>query len=290
MPVEDITHGSECRVFLPIRNLPFEISNQSQCCLIDGGFLELVRLGIRAWDDPAILETIDAYDLLLKVVTPSGPGWYRYNNDGYGEKSDSSPFDGAGIGRLWSFITGERGHYELAAGRSADLYIRTMENFANESGMIPEQVWDQQPIPEKDLWPGRPTGSAAPLVWAHAEYLKLLRSRRDGQVFGLPNEVRLRYAVAQTKTNLVIWKPNHRVRAIRSEQPLRLEVYEPAFLHWTRDNWVTVQHEPMESLEDRVFFKEFPSGFFTAGRTLQFTFFWPETNRWEGQDYSLGLV
>ena len=68
-------------------------------------------------DDPRILNTIKVIDALLRVKLPNGPGWYRYNCDGYGEHEDGSPFDGTGIGRPWPLLAGERAHYELAAGR-----------------------------------------------------------------------------------------------------------------------------------------------------------------------------
>lgn len=175
-------HLPECRVFLPIRNLPPEATySQSQCCVVDGGFLELVRLGLRAPDDPHILKTLPVWDGLCRRDTPCGPAWYRYNGDGYGEHEDGSPFDGSGRGRLWPLLTGERGHYELAAGRDPLPYIRAMECFANEGGLLAEQVWDDGPRA------GRGTGSATPLVWAHAEYVRLLRSRRDGAVFDRPD-------------------------------------------------------------------------------------------------------
>ncbi|MEO8650233.1 MAG: ABC transporter permease, partial [Acidobacteriota bacterium] len=80
-----------------------------------------------------------------------GPGWRRYNHDGYGEKSDGSAFDGAGEGRCWPILTGERGHYELAAGRDPMPFIETMEKFANEGGMLPEQLWDADDLPDKKL-------------------------------------------------------------------------------------------------------------------------------------------
>ena len=123
-------------------------------------------------------------DALLRVDTPSGPAWHRYNDDGYGEHEDGSPFDGIGIGRAWPLLTGERAHYELAAGRRREALrlLNALESFANEGGMIPEQVWEAEDIPERELYGGRPSGSAMPLVWAHAEYIKLRRSLCDGTV------------------------------------------------------------------------------------------------------------
>ena len=61
-----------------------------------------------------------------------------------------------------------------------------METFANGGGLLPEQVWDCDDIPERELFRGRPAGSAMPLVWAHAEHIKLLRSLREGRVFDMP--------------------------------------------------------------------------------------------------------
>ena len=81
--------------------------------------LALVRFGLRSADDPRILDTVEVIDALLKTETATGPVWHRYNDDGYGEHEDGAPFDGTGIGRGWPLLTGERAHYELAAGRTA---------------------------------------------------------------------------------------------------------------------------------------------------------------------------
>ncbi|HEX4619177.1 MAG TPA: glycoside hydrolase family 15 protein, partial [Steroidobacteraceae bacterium] len=135
-------------------------------------FLQLVRFGLRRADDPLILASVRLADALLKVDTPAGPSWHRYNGDGYGEHEDGSAYDGTGCGRPWPLLTGERGHYEIAAGRDPLPLIMAMLRMASPGGMLPEQVWDAEPIPARGLEPGRPTGGAMPLVWAHAEYIK----------------------------------------------------------------------------------------------------------------------
>jgi glucoamylase len=157
--------------------------------------LALVRFGLRAADDPRIVNTVRVIDSLLKVETPHGPCWRRYNHDGYGEYDDGSPFDGTGIGRAWPLLTGERAHYELAAGHEdeARRLMKTMEAFTSDGGMIPEQIWDSPDIPERSLFFGKPSGSGMPLVWAHAEYIKLSRSIRDGKVFDMPPAAARRY-------------------------------------------------------------------------------------------------
>ncbi len=163
--------------------------------------LALVRFGLRAADDPRIMSTVRVIDAVLKVETPSGPCWRRYSHDGYGEHEDGSPFDGTGIGRAWPLFTGERAHFELAAGRetAARSLLQGMQAMAGDTGLLPEQIWDAVAIPHMDLYPGRPSGSARPLVWAHAEHLKLMRSLQDGRVFDMPPQTVSRYLKGEDK-------------------------------------------------------------------------------------------
>jgi glucoamylase len=159
--------------------------------VLDGGFLELVRFGLKRPSEQAITETIEEYDQIIRRQTPKGPGYYRYNYDGYGEKADGGDYDGCGKGRLWPLLTGERGHYELAlAGgdpAAADLYIETMENFANAGRMLAEQVWD---VDSGTYQKGEGTGSATPLAWSHAEYIRLLRSKQEQKIMDTPAVVK----------------------------------------------------------------------------------------------------
>jgi glucoamylase len=180
---------------IAIRNRPLVDSVGMAEKVVSPDALALVRFGLRAADDPRILNTVTVIDSLLKCDFPSGPSWYRYNGDGYGEHEDGSPFDGTGLGRPWPLLTGERAHYELANGRreTARMLAKTMSSFANGTGLIPEQVWDVADIPERELYCGCPTGSAMPLVWAHSEYIKLIRSLKDARVFDLPPQTVDRY-------------------------------------------------------------------------------------------------
>jgi glucoamylase len=151
--------------------------------IVDAGFLELVRYGVRRADDPVIVDSLRVVDAVLKVETPNGPCWRRYNHDGYGQRDDGGPYTGWGRGRAWPLLTGERAHYEFAAGRDAKPFLRAMEQFATCTGLLTEQVWDGPDRPEMHMCLGKPTTAAMPLMWAHAEYIKLLRSIKDGRVF-----------------------------------------------------------------------------------------------------------
>jgi glucoamylase len=198
-----------------------------------------VRFGLRQPDDPAITATMKIADALLRVDTPSGPSWHRYNDDGYGEQTDGSPYDGTGIGRAWPLLTGERGHYELAAGRDAEalLMLRAMKSMSGLCGLIPEQIWDAAALPAQNLFPGRPAGSAMPLVWAHAEFIKLAKSLRLGRPVDRPEPVWLRYGGEKPRAARTHWTRNLRIGSIRAGQALRLIFAEAALVHWGVDAW-----------------------------------------------------
>jgi glucoamylase len=115
--------------------------------IVDAGFLELVRYGIRSADDPIIKDSLRVVDAVLKVDTPYGPAWRRYNHDGYGQREDGSSYSGWGKGRPWPLLTGERGHYEIAAGRDATPFLQALENFSQGIGLMPEQIWDGPDLP-----------------------------------------------------------------------------------------------------------------------------------------------
>ena len=185
--------------FVPIKNRVVGAS-AAAVEIVSPDALALVRFGLRSHDDPRILNTIKVIDKLLSVKLPTGRLWYRYNYDGYGEHEDGSPFDGAGIGRPWPLLAGERAHYELAAGNraTAEELLATMEHSADTSRLIPEQVWDGKDIPERELFAGKPSGSACPLVWAHSEYIKLRRSLLDGRIFDQPKQTVERYIASAT--------------------------------------------------------------------------------------------
>ncbi len=253
--------------------------------IIDAGFLELVRYGIRKPDDSLIVDSLRVVDAVLKVETPFGPCWRRYSNDGYGQKEDGGPFVGSGKGRGWPLLAGERGHYELAAGHDARLFIRAMEGYSSRTGLLPEQVWDEPDRPDIYMLLGRPTGSAMPLMWAHAEYIKLLRSVADGQVFDLIPEVVERYLSGRnSRHRFEVWKHNRQVSSVRQQCTLRIQVPAPFRLHWTSDEWDTVRDTPSAGTALGIDFVDVPIPA-DQRAPVRFTFFWTNNSSWEGRDY-----
>ncbi len=286
-PPEVCDAASPLYGFVAIKNRPPDQSMVPAAQIVSPDALALVRFGLRAPDDLNIINTVKVIDALLKVETPYGPAWHRYNDDGYGEHEDGTSFDGTGVGRVWPLLTGERAHYELAMGRRgvAEKLLQTLEAFANEGGMIPEQIWDAPDIPERELFFGRPSGSAMPLAWAHAEYIKLRRSLFEGRVFDMPPQTVQRYVVKKAGSPYIIWRFNHKCRAMPIGKTLRLEVLAPAVVHWSIDDWHTVYDTETLDTGLGVYLVNLSTDKLPSGRKINFTFYWSQVSRWEQVDF-----
>jgi glucoamylase len=229
---------------VPVRNHQgmFEVPAST---LISTDPVQLVRYGLRSPDDPIMRDTVAIIDAMLKAETPVGPGWHRYNDDGYGEHDDGSPYDGTGRGRIWPLLSGERGHFELTAGREAEAVhlLRTVAKMSGGCGLIPEQVWDTAPIDWANLRPGRPSGSAMPLVWAHGEFIKLAASLQLHRPSDRPQQVWQRYAGKRPQTSCAYWTLRMPVSQAPRNCPIRFLFGQPTRIHWGRDDWQNISDE-----------------------------------------------
>lgn len=250
--------------------------------------LALVRFGLRAPDDPRMLNTVKVIDQVLRIQLPDGPGWYRYNRDGYGEHEDGSPFDGTGIGRPWPLLAGERAHYELAAGRAvaAEALLGVMENSTGSTRLIPEQVWDSTDLVDRELFIGKASGSACPLVWSHSEYIKLRRSLIDGKIFDQPPQTVERYLNKKISAHYFNWRFNNKSRTMPLGKKLRILLLEPATVVWSDDNWQSSHDVDSRESGCNLQYVDLPTEFLATGRQITFTFHW-KTGRWEGQNYQV---
>jgi len=279
--------------FVPIKNRPPGQDHMRAYHIISPDALALVRFGLRAPDDPRILNTLRAIDALLSVELPQGPCWYRYNGDGYGEHKDGSAFDGTGIGRAWPLLAGERAHYALAAGHrdEAEALLTVMENSpTGQSRLLPEQVWDVADIPSLELFRGKPTGSACPLVWAHSEYIKLRRSIRDNRIFDQPPQTVKRYLIDKHVRRIFGWRFNNKARSVPSNKTLRIVLLTPARVHWSVDSWQTTHDTDTRDTGLGIYTLDLPTASLPVGAEAVFTFFWPKENRWEGKDYTVTVA
>jgi len=279
--------------FVPIKNRPPSANVMRADAVVSPDALALVRFGLRKANDPRIANTVKVIDALLKFDTPRGPAWRRYNGDGYGEHEDGSPFDGIGVGRLWPLLTGERAHYELARGDSAEAerLAGAMHAFAGESQLLPEQVWDSADIPERELFAGGATGSARPLVWAHAEFIKLRRSLADGSVFDRPPQTMARYVTqAPPPVPFAVWRFNNKIRSMKAGTVLRVETLAPSLVHVGVDGWLEIQDIRSVDTGLGVWVADIDTSTMPGRRQIDFTFYWPDVNHWEGDDFHVVMT
>ncbi|GAB2571654.1 glucan 1,4-alpha-glucosidase [Dyella jejuensis] len=251
-------------------------------------YLYLVRLGLRQANDPRMADTTKLIDALLRFDTPQGPYYRRYNEDGYGEHEDGRAFDGTGVGRAWPLLSGERGHYAVLAGEDPQPYLDAMLASASQGGMIPEQVWDSEPIEARHLFPGRPTGSAMPLVWAHAELIKLVATITSGEPVERLPAVAARYRTSSTPAQ-AHWREQAPCEVVDRGMPLLIEGERPFQLRVGIDGWqkpVDLDSEPLGFGLHGVRIDAKQLG---ALHALDFTRHFADGRGWEGHDWRIWL-
>jgi glucoamylase len=283
-PARVIADRSALRDVIPLKNredgLALPASEQ-----VSTDFLQLVRFGLRPADDPIVRNTLAIIDSLLQCDTPSGPVWHRYNGDGYGEHPDGRPYDGTGRGRPWPLLAGERGHYALMAGGDPVPYLRSMLKMSGRLGLLPEQVWGGGPVPERGLFPGRPSGSAMPLAWAHSEFVKLAVSAKKGYPVDRPEAVWLRYAGQKPHPERAHWTPRMPVSTIQKGRALRLLNDTPMLVRWTTDGVGQAAETPSVAGVVGLHVVELPTEALRAGQVITFS-----AATWEGPRYAVKII
>ena len=198
-----------------------------QRAVIDAGFLELPRLGLLPADDPDVLRSLPVVDAAIREGTASGPGWHRYNGDGYGDRdSDGRPWapTGQGSGHLWPVLAGERAEHlvSLGDGAAAARLADSMRQFASGFGLIPEQGWENPDLAPSPFGTppevasigfrnGKPAGSASPLTWSAAQLVRLVRDLAAGRLLEQPASTVRRYVTnRQQATTLTVTEPQDR--------------------------------------------------------------------------------
>jgi glucoamylase len=162
-----------------------------------------------------------------------------------------------------------------------------MELSAERGRLIPEQVWDAQDIPELELFQGKPSGSACPLVWAHSEYIKLRRSLREGRIFDQPPYTVQRYIVEKTKSDYAAWRFNNKRRDMPPGKVLRIVLLAPATVHWSLNRWQTAEDTDTIHSGLGTYVVDLPTDRLPVGGEVDFTIFWRNEQRWEGVNFSV---
>jgi glucoamylase len=288
-PLRVIEDASAIHDRVPVRNHQgmFEVDAST---LISTDPIQLVRYGLRSADDPIMRDTVRLIDAMLKTDTPAGPGWHRYNDDGYGEHDDGNPFDGTGRGRIWPLLAGERGHYELAAGRDAEALhlLRTMCAMSGRFGLIPEQVWDVSAVDH--LEPGRPSGSAMPLVWAHGEFIKLAASLQLREPSDRPQEVFARYAGKRPQIASAHWTQRMPASNAPRGCPICFLFDRPTHIHWGRDDWRDISDAVTKPGLLGLHVAEIPAERILGANLIRFALQDVASGEWSNRDRMIRIV
>jgi glucoamylase len=272
-----------------------EIHNRSgesvpAASLIGMEYLYLVRLGLRAAQDSRIQNTLKVTEALLKVETPHGVAYHRYNGDGYGEHADGRPFNGTGIGRAWPLLTGERGHYELQLGRDPLTYLEMMARMTGPTGLIPEQVWDSTALPERGLKAGKPTGGAMPLVWAHAEFLKLLYAREQKRPIEMLKSVEAHCRSKSRASGTWHWRPETPFDTLAAGRDLLVDLPTPFILHVGFDGWQSVEDRRSTQHSFGRHCVRLNRKGFVDRKAVDFAIYYVDAGKWEDRDHHVCLI
>jgi glucoamylase len=175
-----------------------------QRAIVDQGFLELSRLGVKPASSTQITNSLAAVDATIRTNIPGyGSYFNRYNHDGYGETSTGADYTGAGVGRPWPVLSGERGEYDVEVGNATDatVMLNSMANAANAGYQISEQIW---PTASADgFTQGQPDNSSTPLMWTMAQFARLAIDISAGKTVDTPAVVCQRYGTCGTSAETV---------------------------------------------------------------------------------------
>ncbi len=221
-----------------IANQPYPDYTIAASSVLGLEFAYLARLGLRGATDKRLSDTASLIDVMLARNVGTGTSYYRYDYDGYGEQVDGANFSGAGVGRVWPLLAGERGHLAVLAGEDGLAQLTAMLNMRTPSGLLPEQVWDQSPlyprngIPALPLTTGQRTLSATPLAWAHSELIKLAWTRATRTPAEQLAAVTTRYGGRPPAPSTSYWRPVVPLTALVAGRNLVVEDTQPFTLHY----------------------------------------------------------
>lgn len=255
-------------------------------------FLDLVRRGLRRHDDPNILSSLRAADSALEVTLPNGFAWLRFAADSHGETDDGqAPWsaDRPGRGHPWPLLIGERAHHALMAGDQVSDHVSWIESCAGPERLLPEQVWDGPSLPQRGLEPGCPTGSAAPLGWAHAEYLRLVTAYAGSRLPDLVEPVRRRYGDGPGQAPLFVWSHAHRIRSLPPGRRLRVQLRQRGTVLWSTDAWATSHVVQARDTGLGCWVADLPAEDVPVDGLVEWTANYAD-GRWEGGNYRLRVA
>jgi glucoamylase len=168
-------------------------------------------------------------------------------------------------------------------------YLEAMALMTSPGGLIPEQVWDVD-LPEHGITRGTPTGSAMPLVWAHAEFVKLAVARTQGHPIEMLQAVWQRYHGIPPAATTWYWRLEAPIPVLPVGRALVIEHRRPFLLHWGVDGWQKIENQPSAPLSLGMYGVRLDWAVLQGRHMLNFTWHCPEEGGWQGQDYVVRIA
>jgi glucoamylase len=156
-------------------------------------------------------------------------------------------------------------------------------------GMMPEQVWDSAALPERWLFPGRPTGSAMPLAWTHAEFIKLVISRRLGYPVDRPSTVWERYKGLKPQLTRAIWCLHAPISRLEHGVGLIIALPRAATIHWGHDGWQNIRDGSTSDTGLGLHCLEIEAHRLSDAKGIDFTFQWRDSSEWVHRDFLVAI-
>ncbi len=121
-------------------------------------------------------------------------------------------------------------------------------------------------------------GAAGSVAAAFAIY----RWRRNGMRSARPR-------LTEDRGNLAIWRFDRRFVNLPAGKVMRIELSTPAIVHWSTNQWDAVQDTRTTEIAPGVHAADLNTENLAPDTRLQFTFYWPQASRWEGEDFEVRI-
>jgi len=93
----------------------------------------------------------------------------------------------------------------------------------------------------------------------------------------------------KTVSPRMVWRFNHKIRSMPPGKLLRIETLAPAVIHWSADDWSTVQDAESHDTGLGIYLADLVTNALPEGKQIKFTFYWPEAGHWEGKNFIIDV-
>ena len=106
----------------------------------------------------------------------------------------------------------------------------------------------------------------------------------------MPPQTVQRYLVEKKVSPYALWRFAYQRNTMPYGKKLRIETFVPAVIHWSVDDWKTSGDIKSNDTGLGIYVVDLPVEEVPTGNEIVFTFYWPQADRWEGNDFSVRVV